>query len=84
MFANFCIRNLPQSSDIGQNSDRSISNFWISDQFFTKVNSHNPRASHEIDMKFGKVTKLDKKNRATSKKFDDDIMSQIVMSLSFF
>ena len=35
-------------------------------------------------MKLGKVTKLDKKNRATSKKFDDDIMPQIVMSLSFF
>ena len=35
-------------------------------------------------MKLGPVTRLDKKNTATSKKFDDDIMSQIVMSLSFF
>ena len=27
-------------------------------------------------MKFGSVTNLDKKNKTTSKKFDDDVMSE--------
>ena len=27
-------------------------------------------------MKFGPVTKLDKRNKTTSKKFDDDVMSE--------
>ena len=27
-------------------------------------------------MKLGKVTKLDKRNKTTSKKFDDDVMSE--------
>ena len=27
-------------------------------------------------MKFGPVTNLDKKNKTTSKKFDDDVMSE--------
>ena len=36
-------------------------------------------------MKLGPVTKLDKRNKTTSKKFDDDVMSKkIVASLLFF
>ena len=35
-------------------------------------------------MKLGPVTKRDKSNKITSKKFDDDVMSEIVTSLSFF
>ena len=35
-------------------------------------------------MKLGPVTKLDKKNKTTSENFDDDVMSVIVTSLSFF
>ena len=35
-------------------------------------------------MKLEPVTKLDKKNTATSKKLDDDVMSLIVTSSSFF
>ena len=34
-------------------------------------------------MKLGPVTTFDKKNTATSKKFDDDFMRKIVVSLSF-
>ena len=35
-------------------------------------------------MKLGSVTKLDKGKEKKSKKFDDDFMSEIVTSLSFF
>ena len=39
-----------------------------------KENGHNSRTSNDIDMKLVPVTKLDKKNMATSKKFDDDVL----------
>ena len=35
-------------------------------------------------MKLGPVTKLDKKNKTTPKKFDNDVMSTIVTSLFVF
>ena len=73
--AKFGIHNLPQSSDIGQNSDRGISDFRISGQSLIKENCHNSRTSDDIDMKLGPVTKLDKRNKTTSKKFDVDVMS---------
>ena len=73
--AEFGIPNSPQSPDIGQNSDGGISDFWISGQFFVKENCHNSRTSDDIHMKLGPVTKLDKRNKATSKKIDDDVMS---------
>ena len=41
-----------------------------------KKNGHNSRTSDDIDMNLGPVTKLDKKNKKTSKKFDDDVMSE--------
>ena len=62
------IRNSPQSSDIGQNSDEGISDFRISGQSLIKENCHNSRTSDDIDMKLGPVTKLDKRNKTTSKK----------------
>ena len=40
-----------------------------------KVNCHNSRTSHDIDMKLGPVTKQDNRNKKTSKNFDDDVMS---------
>ena len=67
--AKFGIPTLPQSPNIGQNSDRGISNFWISGQSLIKVNCHNSRTSDDIDMKLGPVTKLHKRNKTTSKKF---------------
>ena len=51
--------NLPQSPDIGQNSGGSFSNFQISSEFLKKKS----------------VTKLDKRNKTTSKNFGDDVMS---------
>ena len=47
--------NLLQSPDIGQNSDRGMSDFWISGQSFMIENCHNSRTSHDIDMKLGPV-----------------------------
>ena len=35
-------------------------------------------------MKPGSVTKVDKKNKATSKKFDDDVMSENCDVIAFF
>ena len=67
-------RDSPLSSDIGQNSDGVISDFRISGQSFIKENCHNSRTSDDIDMKLRPVTKLDKKNKTTSKKLDDDVM----------
>ena len=52
--------NFPQSPDIGQKPDEDISDFWISSQSPIKVNCHNSRTIHSIDMKSGPVTKLDK------------------------
>ena len=67
---------LPQSPDIKQNSDGVISDFRISGQSLVKRNCHNSRTSDDIDMKLGPVTKLDKRNKTTSKKIDDDVMSE--------
>ena len=68
--------NFLQSPDIGQNSDVGISDFWISGQSIIKENGYNSRTSDDIDMKLGPVTKLRKRNKATSKKIDDDVMSE--------
>ena len=45
------IPNLPQSSDIGQNSDGGISHYQISGRFLINKNFHNYRTSNDIDMK---------------------------------
>ena len=51
-----------------------MSDFWIFGQFFKNENCHNSRTSHDIDMKRGPVTKLDKGNTINVKKVDDNIM----------
>ena len=53
---------------MGQNSDGGISDFWISGQSFIKKNCHKSRISHDIDIKIGPVTRLDKGNTTLSKK----------------
>ena len=67
---------MPQSPDISQNSDGGISDSRISGQSLIKENCHNSRTSDDIDMKLGPVTKLDKRNKATSKKFHVDVVSE--------
>ena len=55
----FGIPNLPQSPDIGQNSDKSISEFRISGQSFVKKScKENSRTSNDIDVKLGPITKI--------------------------
>ena len=73
--AKFGILNQPKSLDNGQNSDEGISDFWISGQFFINKNCHSSRNSNVFDMKLRPVTKLDKRNTATSKKFNNDVTS---------
>ena len=72
--AKFGVHNSPQSPDIGQDSDGSISDCRISGQSLIKENYHNSRTSDDIDMKLGPATKLDKRNKTTSKKVDVDVM----------
>ena len=72
----FGIPNLPQSPDIRQNSDGGISDFRVSGQYFIKLNCHNSITSNDVDMKLRPVTKIDKKNKTTSKKVEDDLMSE--------
>ena len=76
--------NIPQSPDIGQNSDRGISDLEISGQSFTKENCHNSRTSNDIDTKFEPVSKCNKRHMAILKKWMVTSCQQIVMSLSFF
>ena len=71
---NFLFLTPPQSPDIGENSDGVISHFRISGQAFIKRNFHNSKTSDDIDMKLGSVAKLDKRNKATSKNFDYDLI----------
>ena len=52
-----------------------ISDFRISGQSLIKENCYNARTIDDIDMKLRPVTKRDKRNKTTSKKFDDDVMS---------
>ena len=47
---------MSQSTDIGQNPDDGISDFWISGQSLIKENC---RISNDIDVKLGPATKLD-------------------------
>ena len=61
-----------------------ISDFQISGQSFTHEDCHNSRTSHDTDMKFGPVIKLDKINNKMSKKFSDDIISANCNIIVFF
>ena len=66
---------MPQSPDNRQNLDGDSFDSQISGQSFMKDNFLNSRFIYDIDMKLGPVIKFDKKNTATSKKIDDDVMS---------
>ena len=72
--------NLTQSPDIGQNSDKGITDFPISGNSVIKENCQNSRSSDDIDMKLGPIIKLDMRSQTTSKKIE---VSRTVTSLSF-
>ena len=75
---------MPQSPDIGQNSDRGIPDFRISGQSLIKENCDNSRTSDDIDMKLRPVTKLDRRNKTTSKNVTLTLCRKIVTLLLFF
>ena len=77
--AKFGIPILTQYQDIGQNSDKGISNFRIYGQSLIKENCHNSITSNDTDMKHGLVTKLDKRNKTTSKKLTMMPCQQIIV-----
>ena len=52
-----------------QNSDGGISDFQISGQSLIKINYQNSWTSDDTDMKLWPVTKLDKRNKMTPKKW---------------
>ena len=82
--AKFGIRNLLQSTYIGQNSDGITSDCQISNQSFVKENRHNSRTKYDIDITLGPVTERDKRNTTISKKIDDNFMSEnCVVIVSF-
>ena len=74
---------MPQSPDIGQNSDGVISDFQVSGESLIKQNFDKSRTSDDIDMKLGLVTKFDKRNKKPSKKIENNVMPQILTSWSF-
>ena len=67
---------MPESPDVGQNSNWGISYFRISGKLRINQNSPNSRISNGIDVKRGPVIKLDKRNTATTKKLTDDTISK--------
>lgn len=70
----FAIPNLPQFPDIRQNSDGDIFDYQISGQIPYKLKlSHNSRTS-DIHMKLEPLTKLEKRNMATSKNIYNDVV----------
>ena len=72
---NLVVLTRPSLQILDKTQTGYFSDFHISGQSLIKRNCHNSRISDDIDMKLGPVTKLDKKNKTTSKKFDDDVMS---------
>ena len=60
---------------LGKTQTGVFSDFRMSGQSFIKENCHNSRTGDDIDMKLGPVTKYDKRNKTTSKNFDDNVMS---------
>ena len=72
-----------QSPNIGQNSDGGILDFWIPGQSFINENGHNSGTSHDVEMKLGPVTKIDKKDDDDDDD-DDDIMLESCGIIVFF
>ena len=61
-----------------------MSDFEISGQSPIKENCYTSRISNDIDMILGPITKLGRRNTATSKKLTMVSYQQTVISLSFF
>ena len=53
-------------------------------QSFINKNCNNSRTSHDTDMKLGAISKLDKRNKSTSKLFENDFMAANYDVIVFF
>ena len=73
----------PSLQILGKTQKGIISDFRMFGQSLIKENCHNYRASDDIFMKLGPVTKLDKKSKTTSKKSMMTSCHQILTSLPF-
>ena len=69
---------------LGKTHAGGISDFQIYGQPLVKLNCQSSRASGDIDMKLGPVTKHEKSSKTTSKNLTMISCRQIVTSLSFF
>ena len=69
---------------ISGKTQTAVSEFQIPGQSLIKENCHNSRTCDDIDTKLGLVTKLDKTNKTTSKKFDDDVISKNCDAINIF
>ena len=67
-----------------QNSAGAISDFRISGESLRNGDFHNSRTSDDIDMKLEPVTKLENRNKTTSKKKTMTSFEKIVTPLPFF
>ena len=61
-----------------------MSDFRISGQSLIKKNCYNSKTSDDIDIKLGPVTKFDKGNKSTSRKFDDEVISEYCDVIAIF
>ena len=66
----------PSLQIFGKTQTRVFPNSGFLVKSLIKENCHNSRTSDDIDMKLGAGTKLYKRNKTTSKRFDDDVMSK--------
>ena len=57
----------PSLQILGKNPNGGISDFQISGQYFINENCHNSRISHNIYVKTGPETEIDKRNTVASK-----------------
>ena len=71
---NLVFPTCPSLQILGKTQTGVFPNSGFLVKYLIKENCHNSRAFDVIDMKLGPVTKRYKRNKATSKNFDDDII----------
>ena len=65
----------PSLPIVSKTLDGGIADFRISCKSLMKESSRNSRIINYVDMKLGPVAKLENRNKTTSKKIDDDVIS---------
>ena len=73
---NFVFSTCPSLHILGKTQTRLFPNSGFLVKSLIKENCHNSKTSDDIDMKLEPITKLYKRNKTTSKNFDDDVTSK--------